>query len=106
MSVNFDVSHVFFRETPEGHVEDYHTAPRRQIIVITSGLVEIEISSGERAVFRPGDMLFAEDRTGQGHITRSIRGTRGFVHIVVPPEFDITAWPLGPAPVLVKPRAA
>lgn len=106
MSASFQVQHVFFRETPEGHMEDYHRAPRRQIIVVTSGLVEIEISSGERAVFKPGDLLFAEDQTGQGHITRSIRGTRGFVHIVMPPEFDITTWPLGPAPVLVPPRAA
>ena len=31
---------------------------------------------------------------GRGHITRSLRGTRGFFHVVVPESFDVSAWPL------------
>ena len=39
-------------------------------------------------------VLFVEDTTGDGHITRTLEGTRGFAHIPVGPAFDITRWPL------------
>ncbi len=69
-------------------------APRRQLIFLTSGILELESSEGRRFIARPGDMIFAEDATGRGHITRSLRDTRGFVHVVVPMEFDVSQWPL------------
>jgi hypothetical protein len=94
MSATFECDSMFFRETPEGHVQDYHTAPRRQLIFLVSGILEIETSEGGRVVCRPGDLIFAEDRTGKGHITRSLRDVRGFVHVVVPEDFDVSAWPL------------
>jgi hypothetical protein len=97
MSPTFPAKHVFFRETPEGHVQDYHTAPRRQLIFLTSGILELETSEGHRTICRPGDLLFAEDQQGKGHITRSLRDTRSFVHVVMPDDFDITAWPLAKA---------
>ena len=28
----FNAETIFFRETPQGHVQDYHNAPRRQLI--------------------------------------------------------------------------
>jgi hypothetical protein len=94
MSATFPCQNLFFRETPQGHTQDLHTAPRRQLIFLTSGILEIESSQGRRFICRPGDMLFAEDATGRGHITRSLRDVRGFVHVVVPMEFDISTWPL------------
>ena len=94
MSETFRCDSIFFRETPEGHVQDFHVAPRRQLIFLTSGILEIESSEGRRHVCRPGDLIFAEDARGKGHITRSLRDTRGFVHVVVPEEFDVSAWPL------------
>jgi len=94
MSETFSVDSVFFRETPEGHVEDLHRAPRRQLIFLTSGVLELETSEGRRFICRPGDLIFAEDRQGKGHITRSLRDVRGFVHVVVPEDFDVSAWPL------------
>ena len=94
MSETFPAKHIFFRETPEGPVQDYHTAPRRQLIFLTSGILELETSEGLRTVCRPGDLLFADDATGRGHITRSLRDTRGFVHVVMPDDFDITQWSL------------
>jgi hypothetical protein len=93
-SASFACDSIFFRETPEGHVQDLHNAPRRQLIFLVSGILEIETSEGRRFVCQPGDLIFAEDRTGKGHITRSLRGTRGFVHVVVPGDFDVSAWPL------------
>jgi len=93
-SASFQAGALFFRETAEGFVQDLHHAPRRQLIFLTSGILEIESSGGERFVCRPGDLIFAEDTQGKGHITRSLRDTRGFVHVAMPDDFDVTAWPL------------
>jgi hypothetical protein len=93
-SATFQGGALFFRETPEGHVQDLHNAPRRQLIFLASGILEIESSQGERCVCRPGDLIFAEDLQGKGHITRSLRDTRGFVHVAMPDEFDLSKWPL------------
>jgi hypothetical protein len=85
---------IFFRETPQGHEQDYHNAPRRQLIFLTSGILELEASDGARFVCRPGDLIFAEDVDGKGHITRSLRDTRGFVHVAMGEDFDVAAFPL------------
>jgi hypothetical protein len=97
MSETFGCDAMFFRETPEGHVEDLHRAPRRQLIFLTSGILELEASDGRRVICRPGDLIFAEDVQGKGHITRSLRDTRGFVHVAMPEDFDISRWPLADA---------
>ena len=94
MSATFKCESVFFRDTPQGNVENYHNAPRRQLIALVSGLLEIETSDGKRTICQPGDLIFTEDFTGKGHITRSLRGTRGFMHLVVPEEFNVSDWPL------------
>jgi hypothetical protein len=94
VSATFQGGALFFRETPEGHVQDLHNAPRRQLIFLTSGLLELESSEGERFLCRPGDLIFAEDTQGKGHITRSLRDIRGFVHVAMADDFDVTSWPL------------
>jgi hypothetical protein len=94
MSAIFPSESIFFRETPQGHVQDFHNAPRRQLIFITSGLLELETSQGKRFICQPGDVLFTEDAQGRGHITRSLRGTRGFFHVVMPESFEVSDWPL------------
>ena len=94
MSPTFQGGALFFRETAEGHVQSYHNAPRRQLILLTSGILELESSEGKRYVCRPGDLIFAEDTAGKGHITRSLRDTRGFVHVAMPEDFDVTGWKL------------
>ena len=94
MSATFECDSLFFRDTPEGHVQGLHTAPRRQLIVLASGILEVESSAGRRVVCRPGDLVFAEDTWGKGHITRSLRDTRGFVHLAMAADFDVSNWPL------------
>jgi quercetin dioxygenase-like cupin family protein len=93
-SPTFQGGAMFFRETAEGHVQSYHNAPRRQLIFLASGILELESSEGKRYVCRPGDLIFAEDTAGKGHITRSLRDTRGFVHVAMPHDFDVTGWKL------------
>ena len=94
LSETFRCKSVFFRDTPQGNVENYHNAPRRQLIAVTSGILEIETSDGKRHTLQPGDLVFAEDFTGKGHITRSLRGVRGFMHLVMPADFEVSAWPI------------
>ena len=93
-SPTFTCSNIFFRETPEGHEQGLHNAPRRQLIFLTSGLLELEASSGKRYICRPGDLIFAEDTAGKGHITRSLRDIRGFVHVAMGEDFDVRDWPV------------
>ena len=94
MSATFNCNALFCRETPEGHMQDLHNAPRRQLIFLTSGLLEVEASTGKRFILRPGDLIFAEDTTGRGHITRSLRDIRGFVHVAMGADFDVSGWPI------------
>lgn len=83
---------VIFRETPVGGNFGFHTAPRRQFVITLSGVGEIECGDGSRRRFGPGDILLAEDTTGQGHITREIQGSRRGIFIPLPPDLDISAW--------------
>jgi len=92
-SADISALRLFFRDTPPAHVNPKHRAPQRQFIIVTTGIGEIELADGTRHRFAPGDILFAEDTTGEGHITRTLEGTRGFVHVPVPDSFDITLWP-------------
>lgn len=60
-----------FREVGADYELDFHTAPRRQLVVNLTGAVEIEVGSGEKRVLGPGTILLAEDVDGQGHISRN-----------------------------------
>jgi hypothetical protein len=83
---------VVFRETPIGGVVDFHPAPRRQFVVNLSGLVEIECGDGSKRRLGAGDILLADDTTGQGHITRDLEGPRRSLFILLPPDLDVSVW--------------
>jgi quercetin dioxygenase-like cupin family protein len=61
-----------FRCFPADYWSDWHTAPRRQYIFILAGQMEIGIGDGTMRRFGPGDVVLADDLTGQGHTTRSV----------------------------------
>ncbi len=63
-----------FRWTPGDFHFDFHPAPRRRLVLVTSGGLEITVGSGEVRVFRPGDILSIRDTWGQGHVSRSLDG--------------------------------
>jgi hypothetical protein len=65
---------VVFRETTGDYNYDFHTAPRRQYVVNLEGGVEIEVGDGTKRILGTGDVLLAEDTTGQGHISRAVAG--------------------------------
>lgn len=57
---------------PAGKVNEWHTAPRRNIVIALSGRGEIEVAGGKKFAVEPGHMELVEDTTGKGHITRVV----------------------------------
>lgn len=52
-------------------VTEQHGAPRRQLVIVLSGELEIETNEGDKRRFRPGEVFLADDGTG-GHILRTL----------------------------------
>ena len=86
------VEGVVFRETPVGGTFDYHRPARRQFVVTLSGLAEIEAGDGTKRRFGGGDIMLADDTTGEGHITRDLEGPRRSLFLLVSPAFDFSPW--------------
>lgn len=63
---------VQFVYQPPGFLIDMHPAPRRQYVITLQGQAEIILGDGTARIFVPGDVLLAEDLTGEGHITRVV----------------------------------
>jgi quercetin dioxygenase-like cupin family protein len=74
---------ITFRLAPPGYVLSWHCAPRRQYTITLAGTAEIEVGDGTVRRVGPGDVLLAEDLTGQGHITRVV-GSEPRFYAVVP----------------------
>ena len=72
LSKMHEATSVGFRRQESGYFSDWHHAPRRQFIITLSGGVEIGLGDGTIMRFGPGDVMLAEDLTGQGHTTRAV----------------------------------
>ena len=73
---------ISFRFAPPGYVLNWHCAPRRQYTITLSGEAEIEVGDGTIKRVGPGDVILAEDLTGQGHITRVVGDQPRFSAVV------------------------
>jgi quercetin dioxygenase-like cupin family protein len=71
---------------------DFHPCVINQIGFIASGELEVEVGSGEKQIFRAGDICLSEDRTGEGHRNR-VRGVMHATNIVIETEH---LWPYKP----------
>ena len=74
LSKKLPATGVIFRETSGDYDLDWHTAPRRQYIVNLDAGVEITASDGETRVIGAGEVLFVEDTTGKGHLSKALSG--------------------------------
>jgi hypothetical protein len=75
---------------------DWHQAPRKQFAINMTGSLEVEISDGSRHMIGQGDLVFLEDVTGKGHVTRVLSPvTNLFIH--VPQDWDMLSWARGPS---------
>jgi hypothetical protein len=86
------VKGVVFRENPLDGSDEFHTPPQRQFVITLIGSVEIRVGDGSTRVFGPGDILLAEDVTGEGHSSRELIGPRRSLILPVPADFDISSW--------------
>lgn len=74
---------IVFRSAPPGTVLDWHPAPRRQYVITISGQWDIICGDGTTRRFKPGDVMLADDLTGQGHQSRVV-GNEPYIFITVP----------------------
>ena len=88
LSRRLAVESLLFRTTPGDYEPARHLAPRRQFIINLDGEVEIEAGSVTRR-FGPGTLIFAEDLSGRGHVTRDVGGVRRSLVIPVADDFEL-----------------
>jgi hypothetical protein len=74
----------------------WHQAPRKQFAINMTGELEVEITGGGRRKIGVGDLVFLEDVTGQGHVTRALSPITN-LFIQVDDAFDVVAWARGSA---------
>jgi len=79
------------RDLPPGWSRDFHNAPRRQLVIQLAGTGEIVCGDGTSRAFGPGDLLLADDVTGEGHVSREICGPRRQAYVYLDPELDLAA---------------
>ena len=72
-----------FRSAPAGLFLERHPAPRRQFLVTLSGSWEIAASGGVKRIFKVGDVMLADDTSGEGHTSR-VLGNEPHVFMTVP----------------------
>jgi hypothetical protein len=72
--------------------QDWHHAPRRQLVAVLSGLLEVEVGDGTKARFNPGDCFIADDLAGRGHLTRDLEGPVRLLYVELPPNLDFTPY--------------
>lgn len=65
---------ILFREVDASYDSGWHCAPNPLYLIILSGTVEIVTGGGEARRFGPGAVVRAEDREGEGHLTRAVGG--------------------------------
>lgn len=65
------VTTMFVFSVPGGTDVPAHNAPQPYICIILSGEGYVVASDGETRHFRSGDVLFCNDLTGKGHVTRA-----------------------------------
>ncbi len=83
---------VAFGESEALPPQEWHHAPRRQLVAVLSGALEIEVGDGSKRRFGTGDYFLADDLSGQGHLTRDIEGPVRLLYVELPAELDPSQW--------------
>ena len=77
-------------------VEDWHRAPAKTFTINVVGDIEAEVSDGTRVKIGKGDLVYLEDLTGKGHVTRLLTPVAN-LFIRMKPDFDFLKWASEPA---------
>ena len=91
LSKGFNSPRVRFVELPEGYDHDWHNAPKRQLVIMLSGVVEVRTSDNQTRRWSAGDVLLADDVRGKGHQTRAIDGPVRMVYVPLA-DFSLKYW--------------
>lgn len=91
----FTSSLVQFTELPAGLDQTWHPAPRRQLVTILSGMLEVTVSDGSARRFGAGEVFLADDAGTSGHRTRVVDGPVLVQFAPMGDEVDLTAWAAG-----------
>ena len=75
--------------------EDWHKAPAKTFTINVVGDIEAEVGDGTRVKIGKGDLVYLEDLTGKGHVTRLLTPVAN-LFIRMKPDFDFLAWANGP----------
>jgi hypothetical protein len=71
--------------------EDWHIAPAKIFTINVVGDIEAEVSDGTRVQIGKGDLVYLEDRTGMGHVTRLLTPVAN-IFLRMKDDFDFLAW--------------
>lgn len=80
---------VRFVELPDGYDSPLHNAPARQIVVFLEGECELTTGAGARWRGARGDLLLAEDVSGEGHAFRVLKGPLRALFVPLPADADL-----------------
>ena len=78
-SKKYTASGIMFRDFEANLIFDMHNAPQPQYIIYLEGEVEVTTSGGETRRFTKGNVLFATDLTGEGHISTTLTKGRSII---------------------------
>ncbi len=71
--------------------EDWHRAPAKTFTINVIGDIEGEVGDGTRVKIGKGDLVYLEDLTGKGHVTRLLTPVAN-LFIRMKPDFDFLKW--------------
>jgi hypothetical protein len=74
--------------------EDWHVAPSKLFTINTAGDIQGEMGDGTKIPIGKGDLVYLEDLTGKGHITRLLTDVSN-LFLMVKPDFDFEKWAKG-----------
>lgn len=88
MSKAYSSPDVRFIDLPEGLDSSWHHAPARQIVMVLQGVLEVCTSDNQKRQWPAGELLFADDLTGKGHMTRTVGGAARLLIVQLPQGLD------------------
>jgi len=74
--------------------EDWHVAPQKLFTINTAGDIQGEMGDGTKIPIGKGDLVYLEDLSGKGHITRLLTDVSN-LFLIVKPDFDFEKWARG-----------
>jgi quercetin dioxygenase-like cupin family protein len=76
-------------ELPDGLDQSWHNAPTRQLVFVLEGRIEVETSDGSKCSWGKGDLFFADDVAGKGHLTRVVHGLTKLLFLRLSDQFNL-----------------